>query len=291
MSQAKKGGRDRHHFYAPGSETRVSRRLDMETALRRAIKLGELEVHYQPQVSLADGTIRAAEALLRWNSPELGRVSPAQFIPLAEETGLIDPIGAWVIETAGAQAKAWQRAGRRPVRMGINVSVQQLNPKLVDTVARVLASTGLPADALEFEITESVMGARDPETEAALHSLRALGVGFAIDDFGTGYASFEYLKRLHVRTLKVAGSFVSGVCANADDVAIIAACVSLARNLGLRTVAEGVETAEQRDRLRKLGCDDCQGYHVGRPLTGAAFEKLLDSQTFPTGKRRLTVAK
>lgn len=291
MSQVKKNGGDHQRFYSPGSETRISRKLDMEAGLRRALALGELEVHYQPQASLADGVVHSVEALLRWNRPDEGWISPAQFIPLAEETGLIHPIGAWVLETAGAQAKAWQNAGRRSVRMCINVSVRQLNQRLVDAVSRVLASTGLPPASLEFEITESVMGAGNPGTESAVRALGALGVGIAIDDFGTGYASFEYLKRLPVRTLKLAGSFVSGVCDNTDDVAIIAASISLARNLGLRTVAEGVETPEQRERLRKLGCDDCQGYHVGRPLPAAAFEELLSSEPQARQKPRLSLVR
>jgi len=291
MSQAKKNGRDNHGFYSPGSETRISDKLDMETGLRRALALGALEVHYQPQVSLAEGAINSVEALLRWNHPERGWIPPAQFIPLAEETGLIQPIGTWVIETAAAQAKAWLNAGSRPVRMCINVSVWQLNQGLVDTVSRVLASTGLSPASLEFEITESVMGARDPGTQAAVQALQPLGIGFAIDDFGTGYASFEYLKRVPVRTLKLAGSFVAGVCDGANDVAIIAASVSLARNLGLRTVAEGVETAAQRERLRTLGCDDCQGYHVGRPLPAAAFDKLLGPIPQARQKPLLSIAR
>jgi len=291
MSQAKRSGRDSHRSYSPGSETRISRRLELETGLRRALALGEFEVHYQPQVSLADGSITSVEALLRWNHPERGWVSPAQFIPLAEETGLIQPIGAWVLETAGAQAKAWRNAGRREVRMCINVSVWQLNQHLVETVSRVLASTGIAPASLEFEITESVMGARDPDTQAAIGALRDMGIGFAIDDFGTGYASFEYLKRVPVRTLKLAGAFVGGVCDSADDVAIIAASVSLARNLGLRTVAEGVETAAQRERLRKLGCDDCQGYYVGRPQPAAALDKLLGPKPQARHKPRLSIAK
>jgi PAS domain S-box-containing protein len=252
-----------------------NRRLFLER-LSRAIERSELEIHYQPQVAFADGEINSVEALLRWNNPELGWVPPAQFIPLAEETGLIHPIGAWVLETACAQARAWQDAGLRPVRMCINVSARQLNQGLVETVSRVLAQTGLSSSWLELEITESVMVSKDPDTEAVLQALRALGIGFAIDDFGTGYASFDYLKRLPVRTLKLDGSFVRGVCENVDDVAIVAASVSLARSLGLSVVAEGVETAEQHARLKSLGCDDCQGYYVHRPLTASGLKKLLE---------------
>jgi len=292
MCQAKMNGRDGHQFYFPESENRISRGLDMETRLRRALEHGELELHYQPQVGFADGEINSVEALARWNNPELGWVAPAQFIPLAEETGLIHPIGAWVLETACAQARAWQDAGLRPVRMCINVSARQLDRRLVDTVSRVLAQTGLSPSTLELEITESVMVSKDPGTEAALQALRALGIGFAIDDFGTGYATFDYLKRLPVRTLKLDGSFVRGVCDNVDDVAIVVASISLARSLGLSVVAEGVETAEQHARLKQLGCDDCQGYYVFRPLPAPGLEKLLGSkfQVLPAERPRLAIA-
>jgi diguanylate cyclase (GGDEF)-like protein/PAS domain S-box-containing protein len=293
MYQAKKNGRDNQQFYSPESEDRITRRLDMEGRLRRALEHGELEVHYQPQVSFADGEIRSVEALARWNNPELGWVPPAQFIPLAEDTGLIHAIGAWVLETAAAQAKAWQASSQRPIRMCINVSARQLNDKLVKTVSRALAQTGISPSSLELEITESVMVNKDPGTEAALQALRALGIGFAIDDFGTGYATFDYLKRFPVRTLKIDGSFVRSVCESPDDAAIVAASVSLARSLSLRVVAEGVETAEQHALLAKLGCDDCQGYHTSRALPAAVMEKLLDAkyQTFPTDRPRLSIAK
>jgi diguanylate cyclase (GGDEF)-like protein len=290
MCHAKTAGRDRHQFYFPESESRVFRGLDMEARLRRALENGELEVHYQPQVGFGSGEITSVEALARWNNPELGRVSPSQFIPLAEETGLIHPIGAWVLETACAQAKAWQDAGLAPVRMCVNVSARQLNEALVETVSQALARTGLAPSRLELEITESVAVSKDPATESALEALRALGIGFALDDFGTGYATFDYLKRLPVRTLKLDGSFVRGVCDNVDDVAIVAASVSLARSLGLRIVAEGVETAEQHAMLAKLGCDDCQGFHAYRPLPGAGLTKLLDpkhSRAKQQGSRHL----
>ncbi|HKW39389.1 MAG TPA: EAL domain-containing protein [Burkholderiales bacterium] len=293
MYQAKKNGRDNQQFYSQESETRISRGLDMEARLRRALDQGEIEVHYQPQVGFADGEIRSVEALARWNNPELGWVPPAQFIPLAEETGLIHPIGAWVLETAAAQAKAWHAAGLRPMRMCINVSARQLNDKLVKTVSRVLAQTGIDPACLELEITETVMVSKDPGTDAALLALRALGIGFAIDDFGTGYATFDYLKRLPVRTLKVDGSFIRNVCESPDDAAIVAASVSLARSLSLRVVAEGVETAEQHALLGKLGCDDCQGYFSSRPLPAQAMGRLLASKYlgFPTDRPRLTVAR
>ena len=293
MYHAKSGGRDNCQFYSAEAESRVSRRLDMESGLRRALKRGEFELHYQPQTNLADGAMACVEALLRWKSPELGWIPPSQFIPVAEETGLINPIGAWVLETAMVQARAWLDAGLRPMKMGVNVSARQLNAAFVQCVARVLEKSGLPASALELEITEGVMLGKDPVTEAALRDLRALGVEFAIDDFGTGYATFEYIKRLPVRTLKIDGSFVRGVCDNADDAAIITASVSLAHSLGLRVVAEGVETADQLERLGRLGCDDCQGYYVYQPLPAATLEKVLVTRTQPgaADRPRLWVAR
>ena len=293
MYQAKKQGRDNHQFYSAESETRMSRGLDMEAALRRALEHGEFEVHYQPQVGFVSGEINSVEALLRWNNPELGWVPPAQFIPLAEETGLIHLIGSWVLQTACAQAQAWADAGLPPIKICINVSARQLDEKLVGTVSRVLAETRLAPARLELEITESVMVAKDPDTEGVLHALRALGIAFAIDDFGTGYATFDCLKRFPVRTVKLDGSFVRGVCDSSNDVAIVDATVALARSFGLRVVAEGVETAAQHALLKELGCDDCQGYHTFRPLTAAALEDVLDPkhQAFPTDRPRIAIAK
>jgi diguanylate cyclase (GGDEF)-like protein len=292
MSQAKKAGGDHHRFYSPGSEARISRRLNLEARLRRALKAGELELHYQPQASLADGDINSVEALLRWNNPELGWVSPAEFIPLAEETGLIHPIGAWVLDTAAAQARAWQDKGLRPLRMCINVSARQLNDRLAETALRALARAELSPSSVELEITEGVKVTKDAGTETAIEALRALGIGIAIDDFGMGYATFDYLRRLPVCTLKLDGSFVRGACESSDDAAIIAASVSIARNLGLRTVAEGVETAEQCERVRALGCDDSQGYHFCRPMPAAALENLLGSKSRPPARRpRLAIVR
>jgi EAL domain-containing protein (putative c-di-GMP-specific phosphodiesterase class I) len=260
----------------------------MQARLRRALKRGELELRYQPQASLADGGIRSVEALLRWNDPELGWIPPSLFIPLAEESGLVHAIGAWVIDTAGAQAKAWHDAGQ-PVTMCINVSPKQLGCTLVGSISRLLATTQLPASAFELEITEGSMLAREPATEAAIEALRVLGIGFAIDDFGTGYATFEYIKRLPARTLKLDGTFVRGVCDNADDAAIVGASVHLARSLGLRIVAECVETAEQHDRLRKLGCHDGQGHYVCRPLSAPQLEEFLASRR--RARPRLAIAR
>jgi len=293
MVQAKKHGRDSHQSYSPGVEALTSRSFDMEARLRRALDQGQLALHYQPLVSFANREIVSAEALIRWNNPELGWISPAEFIPLAEKTGLIHPIGEWALKTACRQARAWQDAGLPVIEMCVNLSAKQFDERLVAIVRGALADTGLDPSRLELEITEGILIESDPATEAVFEELHALGVGFAIDDFGTGYASFAYLKRFPLRTLKVDQSFVHGLCTSSKDLAIVEATMILARSFGLKVVAEGVETAEQYALLEKLGCDTCQGYHLFRPLSAGAFENLLgaDRQIFPAGRPRLALAK
>ena len=291
MRRARTNGRDNHQFYAPGAEDGFSRSLDVETRLRRAMDRCELELHYQPIVSFASGEIVCAEALIRWNSREIGAIPPAEFIPLAEETGLIHPIGEWVLRTACAQAKAWQDAGRG-TGVCVNLSAVQLDTRLVGIVEGILADTGVDPSRVELEITESRVFRNDPATQAVLEALLALGVGFAIDDFGTGYASFAYLKRFPVRTLKVDRSFVKGLCTSGKDLAIVDATLAVARGFGLKVVAEGVETAEQYLLLKELGCDACQGYHLSRPLPASALEALLrdEQRTFHKYHPRLALA-
>jgi len=292
MVQAKKHGSDNHQFYSPGVEDRSSRNFDMEARLRRALDQGELALHYQPLVSFANREIVSAEALIRWNNRELGWISPAEFIPLAEKTGLIHPLGEWVLKTACRQARAWQDAGLPTIGMCVNLSAKQFDQRLVGIVKGALADTGFDPSRLELEITEGTLIESDPATEAVFEALLALGAGFAIDDFGTGYASFAYLKRFPVRTLKLDQSFVHGLCTSGKDLAIVEATMILARGFGLKVVAEGVETAEQYALLKKLGCDTCQGYHLFRPLSAAAFANLLDAerQMFPAGRPRLMCA-
>jgi len=248
----------------------------MEANLRRALERGEFLLHYQPKIDLRTGMLSGAEALIRWQHPDMGLVPPLQFIPLAEETGLIVPIGAWVLRTASAQARAWQALGLQRLRMAVNISSRQFSQTgLLDEVIDVLEQTGLDADLLELEITESMLMDDPKKTETLLNELKAIGVHIAIDDFGTGYSSLAYLKRFPVSTLKIDRSFVKDVPVDADDVAITLAIIGLAHNLRIRVTAEGVETEAQRAFLRHHDCDEIQGYLIGRPLPVEEFTKLL----------------
>jgi diguanylate cyclase (GGDEF)-like protein len=270
MYQAKANGRGRSHFYSPEMTAYARERSRIENLLRRAIDTNELAVHYQLKVA-PDGRPTGAEALLRWNSAELGSVPPVRFIPLAEETGIIITLGEWVLRQACRQMVAWQREGLAVPRISVNLSVKQIeHADITATVQAVLAETGLAADALELEITESVI--MNIENALALfETLHGLGIHLAIDDFGTGYSSLAYLKRLPINTLKIDRAFVTGIGENAGDEAIIRTVFALAASLGLTTVAEGVDKAEQVDFLRQLGCDEIQGFHFGQPEAADEF--------------------
>jgi diguanylate cyclase (GGDEF)-like protein/PAS domain S-box-containing protein len=276
MYRAKEAGKNNFQYYSPQMNVHSFERLTMEANLRRALERGEFLLHYQPKVDLRTGALAGAEALIRWQHPDMGLVSPMQFIPLAEETGLIVPIGSWVLRTACAQARAWQAQGLQKMRMAVNISSRQFSQAgLLDEVIGVLDQTGLDADLLELEITESMLMDDPDQTAALLNELKAIGIHLAIDDFGTGYSSLTYLKRFPVSTLKIDRSFVKDVPYDADDVAITLAIVGLAHNLRIRVTAEGVETEAQRAFLRRHGCDEIQGYLVGRPLPVSEFEKLV----------------
>jgi diguanylate cyclase (GGDEF)-like protein/PAS domain S-box-containing protein len=276
MYHAKEEGKNNFQFYDGRLETQSRERLAMEGKLRHAIERGELSLHYQAKLDLAEHRITGVEALLRWNNAELGAVSPAKFIPLAEETGLILPIGRWVLHSACTQAVAWQRAGLPPLRVAVNLSPRQLaDPGLVDEVRRVLDETGLAPAFLELEVTESSVMHHVERALEVLTALRRMGLHLAIDDFGTGYSSLAQLKRFPIDTLKVDRSFIRELPNDPEDRAIAEAILAMGKTLGLRVVAEGVETADQRDFLRERQCDEMQGYLFSKPLPADAFARLL----------------
>lgn len=276
MYRAKEGGRNTFRFFNAEMHSHSSRTLQLENALRRAQERDQLRLVYQPQLDIASGRVIGCEALLRWHHPELGSVSPAEFIPIAEESGLILPIGAWVLRTAARQARQWQVAGLPPLVMAVNISAVQFHhADLTSLVAQVLTETGLAPGCLELELTESV-AMKDPEKAIRLiHGLSQRGIQLSIDDFGTGYSSLSYLKRLNVSKLKIDQSFVGDIARDPHGEAIVGAVITLAASLGLETIAEGVETSVQLDFLREKGCHQVQGYHVSRPLTPEAFAEFL----------------
>jgi len=280
MYRAKTGGRARSVVFDRGVDARAVERLALETELRHAIERDELELHYQPIVSLATGRIADFEALIRWRHPEHGLIPPDRFIPLAEETGLIIPIGQWVLETACRQLNTWQRRFQNDkLGMSINLSARQFQqPTLVEDIAHALRATGLPAANLMVEVTES-LAMRDAASAATiLAELKVLGVRVAIDDFGTGYSSLSYLHRFPADVLKIDRSFVSRLGRERHDLAIVEAIVALARGLDMEVTAEGIETNEQLARLRTLRCEHGQGYLFSRPLAALAATDLLASQ-------------
>jgi len=277
MHRAKEEGRNTYEFYASEMNEGRAGRLDMEILLRRAVARQEFVLHYQPIVAIKESRVVCVEALIRWNSPELGFVSPAQFIPLAEETGLIVPIGEWVLTTACLQAKAWQNQGIQPLRMSVNLSPRQFRQKnLVEMIAGVLEKTGLDANLLEVEITEGMIMHRADQAVAALERLNKLGVRLSVDDFGTGYSSLSYLKRFPVQTLKIDRSFVNDLTTDDDDASIVTAIIAMAKSLKLEVIAEGVETREQLAFLTRLHCDKYQGYLFSRPIPADDCIRLLE---------------
>jgi diguanylate cyclase (GGDEF)-like protein/PAS domain S-box-containing protein len=275
MYRAKKLGSSTHVFYSHEMNLRSLDQLKLEGNLRRAVERNELCLHYQPQLDLATGRITGAEALLRWYHPEQGMISPAQFIPVAEETGLIIPIGEWVINAACLQIRAWIDEGLPPVRIAVNLSTRQFSASLPKTVLGIIALHNIPADSLELEITESMLMHNTDSVVAMMDEFAAAGILMALDDFGTGYSSLSYLKRFPIDNLKIDQSFVRGIPADQDDSAIARAIISMAKNLRLSVIAEGVETAAQMEFLREAGCDEIQGYYFSRPIPATEFGTLL----------------
>jgi diguanylate cyclase (GGDEF)-like protein len=281
MYHAKKNGRSSFQFFAPVMNVFARERLELESGLRRALVQNEFELHYQPKVDVSSGRIDSAEALIRWRHPKRGLTAPSGFIPIAEETGLIVPIGEWVLREACRQARAWQISGSKPLRIAVNLSAQQFKQKnLVATVREALQAAELQPAYLELELTESAV-MQDPESSIqVLRQLSGLGVRVSVDDFGTGYSSLSYLRRLPLDKLKIDRSFIREVVASRDDAEIVRAIVSLAHSLHLKVIAEGVETAEQLSFLRGLGCDQYQGFHCSPPVPAEEFEKLLNNVPF-----------
>jgi diguanylate cyclase (GGDEF)-like protein/PAS domain S-box-containing protein len=276
MYRAKQSGRNNFQFYTPAMNEQALERLQIESNLRAALERGEFVLHYQPKVDIESGRVSGMEALIRWSHPELGMVPPGRFIGLAEETGLIVPIGAWVTRTACAQNKAWQDAGLPPVRVSVNLSARQFAQKnLVQSIAAVLHETGLEPHYLEIELTESLVMTDVEHAIEMLRQLKLLGVKLSIDDFGTGYSSLSYLKRFPIDVLKIDQSFVRDIAVDFNDAAITVSIISLGHNLKLKVIAEGVETEEQLAYLRHHGCDEVQGYLFSRPLPAAEFEAKL----------------
>ncbi len=283
MYRAKEEGRNHIQFYTYGMNAATVERLTLENDLRRAIDREELILHYQPQMDLKTGEITGVEALVRWQHPELGLVPPARFIPIAEETGLIVPIGQWVLNTACAQTKAWVDAGYPPVVVSVNLSSRQFHQEdMVETVTAALSGSGLNPKQLVVEITESSLMKNPDDAVVTLCLLHNMGVGMSIDDFGTGYSSLGHLKRFPLQTLKIDRSFLSDVTENPEDAAIVRAILAMAHSLKIKVVAEGVETEKQLNFLVDAGCDEIQGFHISKPLPAPEF---ADKFLVPGGER------
>jgi diguanylate cyclase (GGDEF)-like protein len=276
MYRAKHEGKNNYQFYNLSTEANALQRLSLESKLRKALDKNELLLHYQPQVDSFTGEITGVEALLRWHDPQAGMISPTKFIPIAEETGLIIPIGEWILRTACAQNRAWQDQGLPPIRVAVNLSPRQFrDKKLIEHIAKALHDTGLPPQWLAVEITEGSAMQNIDHTFEILQELKNMGVQLAIDDFGTGYSSLSYLKRFPIDKLKIDRSFIQGIPGDHGDSAIVKALIALSHNLNMKVVAEGVETGEQLEFLRALGCNELQGYLFSKPVAARELTGML----------------
>ena len=275
MVRAKQSGTDSFCFYSDDMNLRAVGRLSLEAHLRRGIERHELLLHFQPKVSLATGKIIGAEALVRWQNPERGMVSPGDFIPLAEETGLIVQITHWVLEETCAQASRWQKAGLPPLRIAVNLSARDFSPGLPQRVVALLERHSLSSEWLELEITEGLLMNKVDQVITMMDELKTLDINLSLDDFGTGYSSLSYLKRFPIHTLKIDRSFVINIPDDLDDCAISGAIVSMSKALKHKVIAEGVETHEQLEFLRALGCDEIQGYLFSAPVSADKFEAMV----------------
>jgi diguanylate cyclase (GGDEF)-like protein/PAS domain S-box-containing protein len=280
MYQAKENGRQSYQFFKPAMNVRAVERQSIEESLRRALEREEFALHYQPKVNLRTGEITGAEALIRWTHPTRGSVSPAQFIPVAEDCGLIVPIGNWVLREACKQARAWLDAGLSLGTMAVNISAMEFrHENFLESVFAILGETGLDPKSLELELTESVLMKRAESAAAVLQTLKARGVQVAVDDFGTGYSSLSYLRKFPIDALKIDQSFVREITIVPDDTSIVTAIISMARSLKLRVVAEGVEKLEELEFLQAHQCEEAQGYYFSRPVLPEQFAKLLKTGT------------
>jgi diguanylate cyclase (GGDEF)-like protein/PAS domain S-box-containing protein len=291
MYRAKEEGRSTFQFYSEQLNTHSLQRLEFESNLNNALNNHEFVLHYQPKLDVKTGAVTSMEALIRWVSPQFGFVSPGQFISVAEETGLILPLGRWVAQTACVQNSAWQKGGLPPLRVAINISARQMADKgLVEFIAETVRKTGLTPASLELEITESAVMSNHDYAEKVLNQLKEMGFHLTMDDFGTGYSSLAYLKRFPFDTVKVDQSFVRGIPGNSDDCAIVEAIIAMAHSLQLKVVAEGVETQEQFDFLGKLGCDQIQGYYFSKPIPSNEVVMLLFKIMKGGGKDKMGAA-
>lgn len=276
LSEAKNGGRGRFKFYSKEFNARAIQRVSLESGLRRALERDELRLHFQPKVDACSQALQGAEVLVRWQHPERGFISPMDFIPVAEASGLIVPLGEWVLRAACLQLAAWRDAGLDTVQLSVNISaIQFRDPGFIDMLVRTLRETRLSPSALCVELTETVVLDRSTTTTGTIARLHELGIELSIDDFGAGFTSLSLLKSLQFDELKVDKSFVDGIETDANSVAIVAAIIALAHNLGLKVVAEGVETQGQHAFLKAKGCDECQGYLFSRPVDAEAFAAIL----------------
>jgi diguanylate cyclase (GGDEF)-like protein len=280
MYHAKNCGKNNAKLYSSSLTMQIMSHVKLEVGLRKALQNDELYLLYQPQIDVGSARIVGFEALVRWRHPERGVISPTEFIPLAEETGLIVPIGEWVLRTACQHATTWQTAGKPPVRVAVNLSAKQFKDEnLTQSVISVLHDTGLPAELLELELTEGTLMDDARATMVTLEQLRSIGVHLSIDDFGTGYSSMNYLKRFDVRALKIDKSFISGLPLDSENAAITRAIIAMAHGLKMAVVAEGVETSAQLVMLEQYGCDLVQGYHLGHPSPPETIHHMLASQS------------